>query len=69
MEGMRKFWAGVVYEGILVLVLAALIILDKITVELFIAWGSMFSGGFVAYIVGNVTSKFAPVAPVAPPTP
>lgn len=67
MEGMRKFWAGVVYEGVLVLVLAALIALGKLTTELFVAWGSMFGGGFAAYIVGNVVSKFSPTCP--PPTP
>jgi hypothetical protein len=66
MEGMRKFWAGVVYEGVLVLVLAAMIALGKLTTELFVAWGSMFAGGFAAYIIGNVVSKFSPPVPPTP---
>lgn len=63
MEGMRKFWAGVIYEGVLVLILAGLTLLGKLTEGIFIAWLAGFGGGFATYIVGNVVSKYAPAEP------
>jgi hypothetical protein len=63
----RKFWLAVIYEGALVLVLAALMLLKLLDATLFIAWLAAFGTGFVTYVMGNVADK-GPVPPV-PPTP
>lgn len=66
MEGMRKFLAGVIYEVILIIILAGIVLLKQLTEAIFIAWGSMFTAGFVTYVIGNVVSKYAPAVPSAP---
>ncbi len=68
MEGMRKWWAGVIYEAVLVAVLMVLIFTGKLTDAIFTGWLAAFGGGFAAYVLGNVASKYAPPAPPVPPS-
>lgn len=65
MDGMRKWWAGVIYEAVLVGVLVLLILTGHFDVGIFTAWLAAFGAGFAGYVIGNVVSKYAPQVPPA----
>jgi hypothetical protein len=53
----RKFWLAIMYESVLVFVLAGLVITGKFDAVIFAAWLAAFGAGFVTYVMGNVADK------------
>jgi hypothetical protein len=60
----RKFYLALIYEGTLLIVLAAVILAGKLDALLFGAWLAAYTAGFVTYVMGNVAVANAPVATI-----
>jgi len=61
----RKFWLAIIYEAVLTVVFAGVVLLtDKFDATMFGMYLAAFGAGFVTYVMGNVAGK-PPGPPVA----